>query len=385
VPSRSQTRAEANFDRIHRERRQAECLAQASAEEAVRVRIGHAMAAQPPEPEPTFQPSTANDRSQNVLRPRTLAEVIGQEEACSTMRMVIDSAKARGERLHHYLLTGPAGTGKTTLANVIAEERGVGCYQVGAPVSFETLMELKDVMKDGDILFVDEIHMQAVAERRGKEAMSAPEVFLQLLEDGVIATPQGMVPFPQITVLGATTDPGRLPDAFLDRFLDLTLDEYTVSELAQIAEFASRRLGLTLMPGVAERFATASRGTPRIVGNYVKSAESIAGADLYVPPLLADQVLYKMHRVTDEGLTSQMQATLVFLYRHCKRTRGDGEVVYQASVNSIATAIGLSRDTKAVQLRVEPFLIRSGYLQVGSGGRVLTEAGLKRAQELAGG
>jgi hypothetical protein len=272
VPSRSQKRAEANFDRIHRERRQAECLAQTSAEEAVRVRIGHAMAAQPPEPEPTFQPSTVNDRSQNVLRPQTL---------------------------------------------------------------------------------------------------------------GVIATPQGMVPFPQITVLGATTDPGRLPDAFLDRFLDLTLDEYTEPELACIAEFASRRLGLTLMGDVPQRFAAASRGTPRIVGNYVKSAQSIAGADLYVPPLLADQVLYKMHRVTDEGLTSQMQAALVFLYRHCKRTRGDGEVLYQASVNSIATAIGLSRDTKAVQLRVEPFLIRSGYLQVGSGGRVLTETGLQRAKELS--
>jgi Holliday junction resolvasome RuvABC ATP-dependent DNA helicase subunit len=207
-------------------------------------------------------------------------------------------------------------------------------------------------------------------------------VFLQLLEDGVIATPQGMVPFPLITVLGATTDPGRLPDAFLDRFLDLTLDEYTEPELACIAEFASRRLGLTLMGDVPQRFAAASRGTPRIVGNYVKSAQSIAGADLYVPPLLADQVLYKMHRVTDEGLTSQMQATLIFLLRRCKRTRGDGEVVYQASVNSIATAIGLSRDTKAVQLRVEPFLIRQGYLQVGSGGRVLTEIGLQRAKEL---
>ncbi len=381
MPSRAQRKAEERFDSIHADRLDAEELAFSSAEEAVRHRTAHAM---PEDTAPAFEPTTSNDRSKNPLRPSTLTEVIGQTKAKQMMRRVIDATEARGEVLDHCLLIGPAGTGKTTFANVIANELGRRCFQVGAPVSHETLMGLREVMEDGDLLFVDEIHMQAIQERRGKEAMSAPEVFLQLLEDFVLATPQGMTSFPRITVIGATTDPGRLPDPFLDRFpLQPRLERYSVSELEQIAEFSARRLDLTLMLGVARAFAEAARGTPRIVGNYVRNAGALVGADRYVAPIIAEHVLSDLNGVTQEGLTQEMQETLRFLFANCGRKTGDGEVRYQASVNSIATAIGLSRDTKAVQLRVEPFLIQRGLLQVGSGGRVLTDAGIERAKELA--
>ena len=378
----AQAKAEAHFDAVHTERLDAEQAVQSSAEEAIRCRTEIETPVE--DEKPAFTPATSNDRSQNPLRPSSLDQVVGQTRAKAMMRRVIDAASGRGDILDHVLMVGPAGTGKTTFANIIAIEMGRDCYQVSAPVSFETLMGLREVMKDGDVLFIDEIHMQAVAERRGGEAMSAPEVFLQLLEDFVIATPEGMVPFPHITVIGATTDPGRLPDPFLDRFpLQPRLEAYTGAELEQIAEFSARRLGMTLMPGVARRFGEAARGTPRIVNNYLKNAGALVGPDRYVMPIIADQVLGDLNGVTEEGLTPQMQDALTFLYTRCRHKRPDGQVVYKASVNGITTAIGLSRDTKAVQLRVEPFLIQRGLVQVGSGGRALTDAGVKRAKELA--
>lgn len=330
------------------------------------------------------QPIGKDDRSANRLRPDTLAGVIGQEQAKSMMQRVIEAALTRKVALDHTLLVGPAGTGKTTFANVIANELGRDCYQVAAPVPLDTLLELREVMQDGDILFVDEIHMQAVAERRGKEAVSSPEVFLTLLEDCKLLTGEGMIDFPDITVIGATTDPGRLPDPFLDRFpLQPRFARYSQRELCLIAEHNAISLDLTLMPGVADTFASAARGIPRIVNNYLRNAVSLAPPDGYIPPFIAHQVLAELNQVTDDGLTSEMQETLKFLYTRCRRDRtADGETTYSASINTIATAIGLSRDTKAVQLRVEPFLIREGLLQVGSSGRALTPMGVRRAIEL---
>jgi Holliday junction DNA helicase RuvB len=336
------------------------------------------------EPDTKPKPLGADNESKNKLRPRTFADVVGQQRARSMMQRVIESVGARdGARLDHTLLVGPAGTGKTTFATVIANELGTDCYQVAAPVPLDTLMELAEVMSPGDILFIDEIHMQAIQERRGKESVSSPEVFLTLLEDSVLMTGGGMVPFPDITVIGATTDPGRLPDPFLDRFpLQPRLTDYTAPELALIAERNAASFGLTFMPGVADIFAGAARNTPRLVNNYVRNADSIAPPDKYVPEIIADEVL-GLNETTRDGLSREMQGMLTFLYQRCRRERqGDGEVTYQASVNTIATAIGLSRDVKAVQLRVEPYLIREGYIQVGHGGRSLTPMGLARALEL---
>jgi len=331
------------------------------------------------------QPVGEETSSKNRLRPTRFADVVGQNRAKAAMQRVITAALTRNEALDHALLVGPAGTGKTTFANVIANELGRRMFQVAAPVSMETLLALREVMEDRDILFVDEIHMQAVMERRGKEAMSAPEVFLALLEDGVLMTSEGMVSFPAVTVIGATTDPGRLPDPFLDRFpLNPRLEDYSQRELAVIAERNATALGLTLMPGIAELFAGAARFTPRVVNNFLRNAESLAPPDNYITPFIATEVL-EMNQTTHDGLTREMQGTLRFLYTRCRRERkGDGEVSYSASINTIATAIGLSRDTKAVQLRVEPYMLKQGLLQVGSGGRSLTPMGVARALELLG-
>src|SRR4051812_23760324 len=106
-------------------------------------------------------PVSHSERSRNDLRPERLSEVIGQEEAVELLGEVLATAQARDQPLDHVLLIGPAGTGKTTLANAIANDLGRNCYQLAAPVSLETLIQLSEVMQDGDVLFVDEIHQQA--------------------------------------------------------------------------------------------------------------------------------------------------------------------------------------------------------------------------------
>lgn len=334
--------------------------------------------------EPKRQPVTSDARSKNPLRPGSFDEVIGQERAVKMMRRMVAAAKRRS-RLDHVLLIGPAGTGKTTFANVIANELGADCYQIAAPVSLESLLELRECMQDGDMLFVDEIHMQAVQERRGKTASTAPEVFLQLLEDQVIATPTGMVSYPDVTVVGATTDEGMLPDPFIARFpLRPRLEKYEREDLGMMAIWNAQRLGLKIEIEAAHAFAKAARNTPREVNNYMKNAASLVDDYNIVSLEIAEEVLFDLNGVTEDGLTPDQQAMLRFLYSRARRETRDGRVTYQASISTIATAIGKSRDSKAIQLRVEPYLIEQGYLQVGHGGRILTDAGIDRARLLTG-
>jgi Holliday junction DNA helicase RuvB len=330
---------------------------------------------------PTHQPVASDDRSKNPLRPGSFDEIIGQERAVKMMRRMVESAKVRG-RLDHTLMIGPAGTGKTTFANVIANELGVGCYQIGAPVSMDTLLDLAPVMQPNDMLFIDEIHMQAVQANRTAE--TSPEVFLQLLEDRVIATPGGMIEFPDVTIVGATTDEGMLPDPFIARFpLRPRLERYSREDLGMMAIFNAHRLGLRISIEAADAFAKAARNTPREINNFMRNADSLAH-DRMVTESLAHEVLFDLNGLTEDGLTPDQQAMLTFLYQKARRESRDGHVTWQASISTIATAIGKSRDVKSIQLRVEPYLIECGYVQVGHGGRVLTTAGVERARRLIG-
>jgi Holliday junction DNA helicase RuvB len=330
-----------------------------------------------------IQHANQQQRTNNPLRPATLDAMIGQPRVKALLRRVLDVALERDVTLDHVLLVGGSGLGKSTLANIIANELEVRCYQIEAPVSHETLLELREVMEDQDVLFIDEIHQQAIMERRGKSSSTQPEVLYQVLEDRTIVTSTGMLPFPDITVIGATTDEGMLPDPFINRFpLRPVLEPYTQADLTQIAKNNAETLGIPLTWDAARMFAGASRGIPRQINNYVKNA-AMLGTSIDVP--LAEEVLRDLNRVTPDGLTLDMQNVLRFLHKRAKRTNGQGETTYQASVNTLATAIGKSRDTKAVQLRIEPYLIQLGFLQVGHGGRSLTPSGLRRAKELAHG
>jgi Holliday junction DNA helicase RuvB len=319
-------------------------------------------------------------RTNNPLRPESLDTMIGQPRIKTLLRRVLDATLERDVTLDHVLLVGASGLGKSTLGNIIANELHVRCYQVEAPVSHDTLLELRTLMEDQDVLFIDEIHQQAVMDRRGRQSSTQPEVLYQVLEDRTIVTSEGLLPFPEITAIGATTDEGLLPDAFINRFpLRPVLEPYTKDDLTRIAKMNAEILDVGLTWEAARLFAGASRGVPRQINNYVRNGAMLG---TMIDEDLAREVLHDLNRVTIDGLTLDMQNVLRFLHKRAKRTNGQGETTYQASVTTLATAIGKSRDVKAVQLRIEPYLIERGYLQVGHGGRSLTPAGLRRAQEL---
>jgi len=331
---------------------------------------------------PKIQPVSTSDRSGNELRPVTFHDIVGQAKVKRLLARMVGVAQSRNRPLDHVLLVGRSGTGKTTFAHVLANELGAEVYQLEAPVSMDTLLELREVMREGDILFLDEVHQQAVQDRRGRQSSTQPEVLFSIMEDRTIPTGQGVLPFPHITIMGATTDEGALPDAFLNRFpIRPALDPYTEDDMTLIAARNADALRIVVTDEVARMFARASRGVPREVNNYIRNAAMLT--DSLVTRELASEVLHDLNGVTEDGLTRDMQGTLVYLFKHCRSITGQHEVQYKASVQSIATAIGKSRDTKAVQLRIEPYLIERGYLQVGHGGRKLTEAGILRAMELS--
>lgn len=325
-------------------------------------------------------PVQAEDGSKNVLRPETFDEVIGQDAAVAMMRRVVEACKRREQALDHTLLVGAAGTGKSTFSSVIAHEMGVDIFEVEAPVSSDTLLELRTAMQDRDILRIEEIHQQAIMERRGKSSATQPEVLYSIMEDRVMTSGSGVLTFPEITIIGTTTDEGMLPDPFLARFpLRPLLEPYDQDGLTKMARWNGDKLGLVVTPSAAAMFAKASRGVPRQVNNYCKNAAMLI-EDKIVTPEIAHEVLHGLNGVEDDGLTRDMQKLLLFLYQKCKH-EGPKGVTYHASVGTIATGIGKSRDYRSVTLRIEPFLLEQGYVQIGQG-RILTDAGIKRAKEL---
>lgn len=327
-----------------------------------------------------IQPVSASQRSANELRPSTLDEMVGQERLKPLLRRIIDIATTSERPLDHMLLVGQSGTGKSTVANVVANELGEDVYQIDAPVSHDMLVTLAEKMRDGNVLYIDEIHRQVAGDRRGVTAAVQPEIFYHILEDRRLVTSFGVIPFPEVTVIGATTDAGLLPEPFLARFpLQPRLDRYTEEEMAELAKRNTQALGHTIDDDAALVFGAASRSNPRQVNTYVRNARTLAAA--HITADLAREIVVELNNTTLDGLTVDMAGMLRFLLLSARK-KGDG-VVYQASVGNIATYIGKSRDTKAVQLYVEPELIRRGLVQVSHGGRMLTDAGIQRAKELS--
>jgi holliday junction DNA helicase RuvB len=319
--------------------------------------------------------------SASPLRPRRLCDVVGQDRLKPLLRRLVDSARRSGRPLDHLLLVGASGTGKTTLATVIASELGTRVFCLKAPLDQGTLLGLRDAARDRDAVFIDEIHMSVSGDRRGITQACDPEAFYQLLEDGVLATATGPLAFPKVTWIGATTDVGLLPEPLSNRFvLQPRLAPYSDADMAKIAQTNAKALGLICQQGVFECFAGASRGVPRQVNSYMRAARQLAGGRA-VTVALAREVVQDLCSTTLDGLTESMQIVLRFLYRNCRRETRQG-VLYSASVNTLATAAGHGRDTKAISLLVEPFLLQRGLLEVRPTGRTLTPAGVDRARQL---
>jgi Holliday junction DNA helicase RuvB len=281
------------------------------------------------------------------------------------------------------LFVGAAGTGKTTLATVIANEIGTRTFALEAPVDMAVLEELRTTCRDRDVIFIDEIHKQVSGDRRGLTQACDPEAFYMLLEDGVLATPTGPRAFPGVTWIGATTDVGLMPQPLSDRFtIQPRLAPYSLADMTAIARNNALALGLACAREVYSIFAGASRGVPRLVNNYMKAAQDLSNGPVSVE--IACEVVEVLNATTLDGLTDSMQTVLKYLLLHGEQQTRDG-IVYRASADNLATACGHGRDTKAINLLVEPYLIQQGLIQVRPTGRVLTPAGIERARQLIGG
>lgn len=329
---------------------------------------------------PRLKPLDFAGRSGNDLRPATFAGMVGQERLKTLLGRIVGIALTKRRTLDHMLLIGSAGTGKTTLAQVIAHELGRDVFMLKAPVAYDVFLELLKVAKPGDVVVIDEIHMQVSGDRRGITQAADPELFYHVLEDQRLMTDTGMLPFPDVTFIGCTTDAGLLPQPFLDRFpIQPQLDPYTADEMCVLATRNAQALGLQIDPQAARVFAHACRNLPRQINSFVKNARGLAATT--IDHALAVEVVTVLNSTTLDGLTRDMQRMLAYLLT-CRRTDAKDRVSYKAGLGSIATALGKSRDSKAVALYVEPYLIERGYIAITHGGRELTDRGIQRAEVL---
>ena len=299
-----------------------------------------------------------------ALRPRTLDEFVGQKAARDNLRVFIQAAKARGEALDHVLFFGPPGLGKTTLAQIVAREMGVGFRATSGPVIAKSgdLAALLTNLEEGDVLFIDEIHRLAPA---------VEEVLYPAMEDHALDIMIGEGPsarsvridLPRFTLVGATTRQGLLTTPLRDRFgIPVRLNFYTVDELELVVRRAARLLGFAMSNGGAAEVARRSRGTPRIAGRLLRRVRDFAHAAGHeiVEANDADAALNRME-VDTLGLDAMDRRYLTMI---ADIYRG-GPV----GVETLAAGLGEPRDT--IEEVIEPFLIQLGLVARTARGRCL--------------
>jgi Holliday junction DNA helicase RuvB len=302
---------------------------------------------------------------ERALRPRLLAEYIGQEKIREQFAIFIEAAKRRSEALDHVLLFGPPGLGKTTLSHILAHELGVNLRQTSGPVLERPgdLAALLTNLEARDVLFIDEIHRLAPV---------VEEILYPALEDFQIDIMIGEGPaarsvkldLPPFTLVGATTRAGMLTNPLRDRFgIVARLEFYSPEELTRIVDRSAHLLSITVDPAGAFEIARRARGTPRIANRLLRRVRDFAEvrAEGKVTREVADAAL-SMLDVDTHGLDVMDRKLLQTVLR-----KFDGGPV---GIDNLAAAIGEERDT--IEDVLEPYLIQQGLLQRTSRGRVAT-------------
>ncbi len=308
------------------------------------------------------------DSAEASLRPQTLADFTGQKASRENLAIFIQAAKARGEPLDHVLLHGPPGLGKTTLAQIVARELGVGFRATSGPVIAKAgdLAAILTNLQPKDVLFIDEIHrLQPAIEEVLYPAME--DFQLDLIIGSGPAARSVRIDLPPFTLVGATTRAGLLATPLRDRFgIPLRLIFYTPEELLLIVRRGARLLECPLTEDGATEIARRSRGTPRIAGRLLRRVRDIAavqGAGS-VDRAVADAALTRLE-VDHLGLDAMDRRYLRRIAEH-----HDGGPV---GVETLAAALAEARDT--LEDVVEPYLIQEGLILRTSRGRMLGEPG----------
>jgi len=300
-----------------------------------------------------------------AIRPKTFAEYRGQPQVSEQMTIFIEAARGRQESLDHTLIFGPPGLGKTTLANIIANEMGVQIKSTSGPVIEKKgdLVAALTNLEEGDVLFIDEIHRLPPA---------IEEVLYPAMEDFQVDLTIGEGPaarsikldLPQFTLVGATTRTGLLTSPLRDRFgIIQRLEFYNVADLTHIVARSSKLLGVATDAEGAREIALRARGTPRIANRLLRRVRDFAEvkANGVIEKAVADQAL-NMLNVDVNGFDHMDRRLLMAMIE-----KFDGGPV---GVDSLAAAIGEERDT--IEDVYEPYLIQQGFIMRTPRGRVAT-------------
>jgi len=304
---------------------------------------------------------------EGTLRPRTLAEYVGQERVKESLAVFIEAARMRGEALDHVLLSGPPGLGKTTLAYILSREMGVGIKVTSGPV-IERQGDLAAILtnlQEHDVLFIDEIHrLPNVVE----------EILYPAMEDYHIDILVGQGPsarsmklnIPRFTLVGATTRAGLLTSPLRDRFgMSFRLEFYNPSELATIVRRSARILDIRVDDDGAGEIALRSRGTPRIANRLLRRVRDYAQvrADGVVTREVAAKAL-EFLEVDHRGFDTMDRKLLLLLI-----DKFNGGPV---GIDSLSSSLGEERHT--IEDVYEPYLVQEGYIVRTARGRVATKA-----------